>query len=239
MGLNMSDDLVQRPKVLFFDVNETLLDLTPLNDSIDSVLLEHNASTLWFTTMLQYALVMTVSDQYAPLQNIGASVLVMMAKDRDVNLSEDDAKSALLPLLSLPSHPDVRPALMKLRDAGFRMATLTNSSSAGSSSQLEYAGIAEFFEKQLSVESTRKFKPHRDVYRWASDEMAVRPEECMLIAAHPWDVAGAAWAGMRAAFIARVSNQTFPPAKPVECRSSDMDALATQLLAMNNNSRVD
>jgi 2-haloacid dehalogenase len=181
--------------------------------------------------MLQYSLVMTVNDQYAPLQEIGAAILEMMAKDRDVVLSEDDAKTALLPLLSLPPHPEVRPALLKLRDAGFRMATLTNSSSAGSRAQLEHAGIAEFFEKQLSVESLRKFKPHGEVYRWASEEMQVRPEECMLIAAHAWDVAGAAWAGMSTAFIARVGNQTFSLAKPTQFHASDLDALAERLLA--------
>lgn len=40
------------PAVLLFDVNETLLDLSPLKDCIDAILLEPEGAALWFTTML-------------------------------------------------------------------------------------------------------------------------------------------------------------------------------------------
>lgn len=54
-----------RPKVLFFDINETLLDLEPLKKSISAVLNNRpELATLWFTTMLQYSLVVTVANQY-------------------------------------------------------------------------------------------------------------------------------------------------------------------------------
>ena len=51
------------------------------------------------------------------------------------------------------------------------------------------------FEAKLSVETVRLFKPHRQVYNWAATRMGLKPEDCMLIAAHGWDVAGALWAG--------------------------------------------
>ena len=54
-----------RPLVVLFDVNETLLDIKPLQIAVTDVLLDEGAAKLWFTTMLQYSLVMTVSDQYA------------------------------------------------------------------------------------------------------------------------------------------------------------------------------
>jgi hypothetical protein len=38
------------PAVLFFDINETLLDLHPLKESINNVLLEQEGAALWFTT---------------------------------------------------------------------------------------------------------------------------------------------------------------------------------------------
>lgn len=81
-----------RPTVLLFDVNETLLDLTPLADSINAVLLDEHAAKLWFTTMLQYSLVMTVSEQHAALPEIGAAVLQMMARNYEVVLTSEDAK---------------------------------------------------------------------------------------------------------------------------------------------------
>lgn len=220
-----------RPAVLLFDVNETLLNLQPLEESIDAVLLENGASRLWFTTMLQYSLVLTVGGQYRALGEIGAATLQMMARNREVVLSETDAKEALKPMLSLPPHADVRHALERLKASGFRMATLTNSSTNACKAQLENAGIADLFERQLSVETIGKFKPHRDVYQWAANEMASSPGECMLVAAHAWDVAGAAWAGMQTAFIARAGNQVFPLAQPPTISASDLDGLFNQLKA--------
>lgn len=220
-----------RPAVLLFDVNETLLNLEPLEESIDAVLLENGASKLWFTTMLQYSLVLTVSGEYRALSEIGAATLQMMARNRDVVLSEADAKEALKPMLGLPPHADVRHALERLKASGFRMATLTNSSTNASKAQLENAGIADLFERQLSVETIGKFKPHRDVYQWAANEMASSPGECMLVAAHAWDVAGAAWAGMQTAFIGRAGNRVFSLAQTPTIGASDLDGLFNQLNA--------
>ena len=218
-----------RPAVLLFDVNETLLDLTPLADSINTVLLDERAAKLWFTTMLQYSLVMTVSEQHASLPDIGAAVLEMMARNTDVILTSEDAKRALEPLLTLPSFPDVRPGLEKLKQHGFRLATLTNSSKVGVKAQLEHAGLTDCFEKQLSVESVGKYKPHRAVYEWAASEMQCEPRQCMLVAAHGWDVAGAKWAGLLTAFIGRGGQQLFPLGPKPDIHVADILGLADQL----------
>lgn len=217
------------PRVLLFDVNETLLDLNPLKESINAVLLDEDGAVLWFTTMLQYSLVMTVSGQHAALTDIGAATLQMLAKNREVVLSDADAKSALAPMLALPPHPDVRPALAQLRQAGYRLATLTNSSQSGAGEQLQHAKLADCFERQLSVESVGKYKPHADTYRWAAQEMRVAVDECMLVAAHGWDVAGAKWAGLQTAFIARAGQQLFPLADAPDIIAADFEALVTKL----------
>jgi 2-haloacid dehalogenase len=218
-----------RPTVLLFDVNETLLDLTPLSDSINAVLLDERAAKLWFTTMLQYSLVMTVSEQHASLPNIGAAVLEMMAKNMDVVLTSEEAKRALEPMLTLPSFPDVRPGLEKLKQHGFRLATLTNSSQAGVKAQMEHAELTDCFEQQLSVESVGRYKPHRAVYEWAASEMQCRPSRCMLVAAHGWDVAGAKWAGLQTAFISRAGQQLFPLGPKPDIHVADIVVLADQL----------
>ena len=46
-----------RPRVILFDVNETLLDLRPVKEGIGKLLGGGpDAARLWFTTMLQYSL---------------------------------------------------------------------------------------------------------------------------------------------------------------------------------------
>lgn len=217
------------PNVLLFDVNETLLDLHPLNESINNVLLDAEGARLWFSTMLHHSLVMTVAGQYAPFPEIGIATLTMLARNREVILHGDDAKKAISPLLALPAHPDVRPALDRLRQAGYRLATLTNSTSSGVRTQLEHAGLTDCFERQFSVETIRKYKPHTEVYLWAAGEMQAAPDQCMLVAAHGWDVAGASWAGLRTAFVARAGQQQFPLANEADLIVADLTALADKL----------
>ena len=212
-----------RPLVLFFDVNETLLDLEPLRRGIDEVLLEKNSSKLWFTTLLQYSLVLTVSGKYEPFIDIGVAILTMMARNRDIVLSTENAREALQPMLTLAPHQDVFEGLTRLKDAGFRIAALTNSSSAACKVQMDNAQLTNLFECQFSVDTIGKYKPHTEVYRWACSEMNVLEGNCMLVAAHAWDIAGAAWSGMQTAFIERVGNQPFAMALPP-------DIIATNLL---------
>lgn len=214
------------PLVLLFDVNETLLDLTPLTESITNVLLDERAPKLWFTTMLQYSLVMSVSGQHAPFSKIGAAVLEMVAKNYDVALSAADAAKALEPMTKLPPYPDVRPALLRLKEHGFRLAALTNSSQSGVDAQLKHAQLADCFEQQLSVESVGQYKPSKAVYDWAARQMGCDPDECMLVAAHGWDVAGAKWAGMQTAFISHPGQQLFPLAPEPDLYVADLTALA-------------
>jgi 2-haloacid dehalogenase len=221
--------LTAKPKVLLFDVNETLLDIGPLKEKVGDVLLDPEAPELWFATMLQYSLATTVSGQYFAFPEIGAAVLRMLARNSDVTISQEDAKKTLSIMKSLPAHKDVEPALRRLTAAGFRMAALTNSTQEGVKTQLQSAGLSAFFERELSVESVGKFKPHADVYAWAAQQMKVKPAECMLVAAHGWDVAGAKWAGMATAFIAREGQQKFPLAPEPDADASDLLGLAEAL----------
>jgi 2-haloacid dehalogenase len=220
---------IPRPAVLLFDVNETLLDVGPLKEKVGDLLQDPGAGTLWFTTMLHYSLAMTVSGQYAALGEIGAATLQMLARNSDIALSKEDAQAQLAGLRTLQAHSDVAPALQRLRAAGFRMATLTNSPAASVEAQTRHAGIDGFFDRQLTVEGVGRFKPDRSVYEWAAREMGVESAECMLVAAHGWDVAGAQWAGLRSAFIAREGQQKFPLAEPPEIDVADLAALAQKL----------
>lgn len=222
-----------RPKVLFFDVNETLLDLAPLKENVGNALGGRpDLVPLWFTTMLQYSLVATVGDHYEDFADIGVATMQMVAGNNKIELTEDEARDAIRPILSLPPHPEVAEALSSLKDAGFKLVTLTNSSNKGVGAQMEHAGLRQYFEALLSVEDAGMYKPHKHVYNWAARKMGVKREESMMIAAHGWDVAGARWAGWRTAFIARPGQQLYPLADKPEIVEPDLAAIAKQLVAM-------
>ena len=205
--------------------------MTTVREAVNAVLLDEHGAALWFSNLLHHSLVMTVNGRYNDFAEIGAAVLQMLARNRDIALTDDDARETLAAMRSLPAHDDVRPALERLQASGYRLAALTNSSQVGVQAQLDHAGLADCFERQLSVQVTSKFKPDPAVYAWAAAEMGASAGECMLVAAHGWDIAGAKWAGMQAAFIAREGQQKFPLAPAPDIDVSDFAALTTALSA--------
>lgn len=222
-----------RPKAIFFDVNETLLDLTSMKRSVASALGgRDDLLSLWFTTMLQYSLVSSAGGQYEDFGVIGAATLRMVARNNGIDLDESDAKNAIMPIRSLPPHPDVRDGLERIKAAGYRMVTLTNSSNGGVEAQMHNAGLTDMFETRLSVEDVQMYKPHQHVYAWAARRLGLEPRECMLVAAHGWDIAGALWAGWRGAFLARPGAQLYPLAPKPEIDVPDLGAAADRLIAM-------
>ncbi|MBL7559999.1 haloacid dehalogenase type II [Olleya sp. YSTF-M6] len=223
-----------RPKVLFFDVNETLLDLTVMKKSVaDALGGRKDLLKLWFTTMLQYSLVSTVGRQYNDFGIIGAAALQMVAQNNGITITEDDAKNSILgPIRSLPAHPEVKASLQALKDAGYKLISFTNSSNKGVKTQFENAGLTQYFDDRYSIEDIGKFKPHTDAYDWAARKSGLNPNECMLVAAHGWDIAGAIWANWRTAFISRPGAQLYPLANPPEINESNLKLIAEQLIKL-------
>ena len=186
---------------------------------------------LWFTTMLQYSLVATVGDHYRDFGDLGVATLQMVAQNHNISLSAEKAKEALKPIRLLSPHKEVPEALARLKKAGYKLVTLTNSSNEAVEAQMTNSGLKQYFERMLSVEDIGMYKPHSRVYNWAARKMGVQPAESMLVAAHGWDVAGAQWAGWQAAFISRPGQQLYPLAEKPQIVAPTLTEIASQLIA--------
>lgn len=189
--------------VLVFDVNETLLDLGTLREPFVEAFGDATLLGEWFARLLHGSLVATLTDSYEDFGAIGRRALDVVSARRGVELSVERRDAILGTMRRLPPHPDVPGALARLRGAGFRLATLTNSSHATVRAQLEFAGLSDAFDQVLSVEDVRRFKPAPEPYRMAAERLDVEPLQIRLVAAHDWDVWGAMRAGCAAAYIAR------------------------------------
>src|SRR4029077_12023987 len=56
---------------------------------------------------------------------------------------------------TMPPHPEVPAALRKLRDAGFRLFTLTDNLLEVQTRQLEHGGILDLFERRFSADGVK------------------------------------------------------------------------------------
>ncbi len=218
-------------RVCLFDVNETLLDLGALDPHFERVFGDAGVRQSWFQQVLQSALAATVTGVYSDFGAVGAAALDMTAERQGIRLSEEDRGSILGGMRELPPHPEVPAALDLLRDAGLRLAALTNNTAEVAQAQLANAGLSDRFEKILSADTVRRLKPAPEPYRTAARALGVETSQVRLVAAHAWDVIGAMRAGCAAAFVARPGMVLDPLAGPPDVVGADLSAVATSIIA--------
>lgn len=216
--------------IIVFDVNETLLDMAPLKNNINTLLEEPQAFRIWFGMVLHYSLVENCTDQYHDFSTIAGAVLKMTAASLNKTVSDEDMKKALSAIKSLKAYPDVEKGLTLLKENGFRLATLTNSPEYALKEQLTNSNLTDHFELALSIDAIKKYKPTAETYVWAAEKLGVKPEEMIMIAAHGWDLAGAANAGLATGFISREGQSLYTLSKEPDYEAKDIYEMALVLV---------
>jgi 2-haloacid dehalogenase len=218
-------------RVIVFDVNETLLDLKALDSVFVDIFGDATVRQEWFNQLLQSALVTTVTGNYVDFGKVGMAALEMVANRKNVSLADEHREALKQTMHQLPPHPEVREALTQLRDSGFRLATLTNSTAQVSEAQIAYAGLSDMFEAMLSADSAGRLKPAAEPYRWAAESLGVDTSDIRLVAAHAWDIAGALNAGCAAGFVARPGKVLDPLGPQPDIIGADLREVGSLILA--------
>lgn len=192
------------PSVIVFDVNETLSDMSPMGARFAEVGAAPPLATLWFATLLRDGFALTAAGDNGRFADIGAEVLRGLlggvALDRGLDEAVDHVMAGMA---GLGLHPDVPEGVRALENAGYRLITLTNGSTTVAETLFTPAGIRDAFDLLLSVEDAPAWKPARASYEYAAAACGVEPGQMMLVAVHPWDIHGAARAGLATAWINR------------------------------------
>jgi 2-haloacid dehalogenase len=220
------------PSIIVFDVNETLLDITTLEPLFHRVFGDRQILREWFSALVLYSQTMTLSGLYTPFGELGVGALRMTADIHQVGIGDEDIAELKKRMSTMPAHPDAIPALTRLRDAGLRLVTLTNSASGASPTPLEKAGLSHFFERTFSIEETGKFKPAPETYHLVAKALSVETSDLCLVACHLWDTIGAQAAGCRGAFLTRPHNAilTAPGVPLPDLVAAELTDLADQII---------
>jgi 2-haloacid dehalogenase len=224
-----------KPSVLVFDVNETLIDIESMNPLFERVFGDKRVLREWFGCLVMYSMTITLSGLYKDFWTLGAGLFQMVGAIRNVDIKPGDIEALKDHMRTMPAHPDCEEGLTMLKDAGFRMVTLTNSPpTPGSRSPLENAGLDRFFERQFNIETTRAYKPNPAAYHMVAQELNVVPADCCMVAAHVWDTIGAQSVGMAGALITRPGNAPLPlPGLPQpNVVGSDLFSLGRDMIRM-------
>lgn len=216
--------------VILFDVNETLLDMTLIKEKVTTLLNSKDGYQLWFTMLLQYSLVDNCTGQYHNFSEIAHATLHMAAKALGQDTTEEDVKEVLLNIKELPPHRDAEEGLALLKDAGFRLAALSNSPTRTLNTQFKQTGLEKYFEQILSVDDVKMYKPSLETYRHAARRLNVKAEEMVFIAAHGWDITGASYAGLKTCFIKRQGQALYPLAPTPSITGNTLVEVAAELI---------
>ena len=217
--------------LIVFDVNETLLDLETMEPIFARIFADKNAMRLWFANLIMYSAALTVAGCYVPFTDIGAAVMKMLADTRGIKIGDADKKELTDKFSTMPPYPEVPGALRKLREAGFRLFTLTDNLLEVQTRQLTQGGIADLFERRFSADGAKHHKPSHQAYAYFEREMGVEPSQVCMIACHTWDTLGAVAAGWEAALIKRVGNDVLGVGPQPHIVGNDLSDVADQLIA--------
>lgn len=131
----------------------------------------------------------------------------------------------------LPAWPDSAPGLARLKKI-FRLAPVSN---GNISLMVDLARRNNLpWDAILGAEVAGDYKPKARVYLAACEAFSLAPSECMMVAAHSYDLKAAADLGLRTAHIAR-PNEAGPgkgeaaPGVPVDHAAKSLEELAAQL----------
>jgi 2-haloacid dehalogenase len=189
------------------------------------------AMRLWFANFIMYSAALTVAGCYVPFTDIGGAVMKMLADTRGIRIGDADKKELTDRFSTMPPHPEVPAALRKLREAGFRLFTLTDNLLEVQTRQLERGGIVGMFERRFSADGVKHHKPSREAYGYVEKELGLPPTSFCLIACHTWDTLGAVAAGWQAALIRRAGNEVLGVGPQPQYVGDDLDDIAGQLIA--------
>ena len=186
---------------------------------------------LWFAQTLRDAFALSHSGGYVQLKDVFAAELPRTLRAAGLASTPADRDDLVKLLGQMPAQPGLKEATSRLRAAGWKVIALTQGAAETTNNLLRSAGVEGNFELVLSADSVRRTKPHPDVYRLA---LAAAQGDAWMVAAHAWDIAGAARAGMRTVFVGVDEEEYLPDVYPrPDIIAANLIEVADRLIALS------
>ena len=162
-------------------------------------------SNAWRTRQFEYQWLRALAGQYADFWQTTEAALVFAAKLLQLELTPEKRGQLMQAYLELKAWPDVPSALSALKEAGIRLAFLSNMTTKMLDAGIKNAGLDGVFEHVLSTDQIRTYKPDPRAYHLAIDAFQLKREEILFAAFAGWDAAGAKWFGYPTFWVKRLS----------------------------------
>ena len=145
----------------------------------------------WRTRQFEYSWLRAAAGQYVDFWQVTEEALAFAARRLKLDVNAATRSALMNAYLELKTWPDVLPALSILRDAGLRLAFLSNFTPGMLDANIKSAGLVGMFDEVLSTDRSRTYKPDPRAYRLGVDALGAAREELLFVAYAGWDAAGA------------------------------------------------
>jgi 2-haloacid dehalogenase len=162
-------------------------------------------SNAWRIRQFEHTWLRTVSQHYADFWQVTEDALRFAAKMLKLDLSQEKRQQLMEAYLELKAWPDVLPALGSLKDAGLRLAFLSNFTPRMLEAAIESADLKGMFEHILSTDRVKTYKPDPRAYQMGLDALTLTREEIIFAPFAGWDTAGAKWFGYPTFWVNRLN----------------------------------
>ncbi|MFN0043694.1 MAG: haloacid dehalogenase type II [Alphaproteobacteria bacterium] len=160
------------------------------------------------------------------------SLVRLLARHAITGLAEAETDWLNAAWHRLDPWPDAVPGLWRLKRR-FVLATCSNANTSLIVNMARNAGLP--WDAILGAEPTRTYKPQPDAYLGSADWLGLKPEQCLMVAAHNGDLEASSPLGFRTAFVARPTEhgarqeRDLAPSRAWDIVAEDFHALASAL----------
>ncbi|BCQ56989.1 haloacid dehalogenase type II [Burkholderia gladioli] len=158
---------------------------------------------LWKDKLFNYFFLRTIEKRYADCNAVAAESLRYVLSTKGLDPSRRVIESMVDAFSHLKIWSDSEDALRRMREAGLRLAYLSNLTEAQLRSSSQGAGIAPLFEHYLSSDRVQAFKPDPRAYAMAERAFGLRREDVLFAATGGWDYTGSKSFGMETFWVNR------------------------------------
>jgi 2-haloacid dehalogenase len=221
-----------RFKAVAFDAFP-ILDPRPVFALAEKLFPGHGAelSNAWRGRQFEYQWLRALSAQYADFWHVTEDALVFAAKQLQLPLSADQRTQLMQAYLELKAWPEVAPALHALKDAGVRLAFLSNMTARMLQAGIKNSGLEGIFEYVLSTDRIKTYKPDPRAYRMALDAFRLDRGEILFASFAGWDTAGAKAFGYPTFWVNRLNAPAEELGAFADASGHDLAELATFVTA--------
>lgn len=217
-------------QLVILDVNGTLFPLDPVEEQLVAVGLPGTLE-VWFARILRDGFAQAAAGGLAAFPELARHHVALLLEERGLPAEDQRLAQVLGGFEQTRAHGDVEPALRHLAEHDVTVTTMTNGTVEITRGFLERAGLDQYVEATHDVSEAGIWKPAAAAYRYVLDHHGIEARDAALIAIHPWDVHGAATAGLATGWVDRDGVRYPPTMSTPDVRGTSMVEVVDGLLA--------